>query len=148
MSWLATSTQPACCQQLPQAAQDLHLEAQLLADGDEPVEQAASGWPGGLDDIAAFEQFDPAAGPRHAQPFLDNAGPGLGGNGGYQQPLMGGAELTVGEGQPLQDTGADEEAGGWECDESVTPGRTETGSQPAASAQLPSAEASRLTTTA
>jgi hypothetical protein len=73
-----------CCQQLPQAAQHARLEAELLADGGEPVEQAAGGRPGGLDDIAAFQEFDPAAGPRDAHQLADDAGPGASRDGGDQ----------------------------------------------------------------
>ncbi|RAQ93932.1 hypothetical protein A4R35_00205 [Thermogemmatispora tikiterensis] len=99
-------------EQLPEPAQDLHLEAELAADAGEPVEQAASGRPGGLDDIAEFEQFDPAAGAGDAHQLADNTGPGLGRNGGHQQPLMGITKLAVGKGQALQHVRPDEDAGG------------------------------------
>jgi hypothetical protein len=70
-------------------AQDGHLQAELAADAGEPVELAAGDWTGGLDDIAEFEQFNPAAGTGDTHQLADNAGPGLGGNGSHQQPLMG-----------------------------------------------------------
>nr|BBH92211.1 hypothetical protein KTA_04100 [Thermogemmatispora argillosa] len=74
----------------------------------------------------SFHQFNPATRAGHAHPFPDDDR----------------------EGQALRDANADEDAGGRERDEPVISGQTETGSQPAASAQLPLAETSRLTTTA
>ncbi|RAQ93936.1 hypothetical protein A4R35_00225 [Thermogemmatispora tikiterensis] len=98
----------------------------LLAAPIVPLLQATGGRPGGLDAIAAFEPFDPAAGTGDAHQFADDAGPGAGGNGGHQQPLMGITKLAVGKGQALQHVRSDKDAGEGHrlrrgCRETLTP---------------------------